>query len=91
MVEDSELVMHGAGTEENSDDIFGEWPQDRSLSFATMGPKLQDESLLELGDSKLRIAAREKGQKDKSGRKYALVSYLIPVMTLTKTQSVQSK
>ena len=70
--------MHGV-REESSDDIFGDWAQDRSISFANKGTKIDDDSWLELGDSKLRIAARENGKKDKSGRKYALVSYLIPV------------
>ena len=74
--DDSELILRGTG-ETDSSEIFGDWAQERSLSFA-QNPKL-DDSIIKLGDSKLKIAAREDGQKDKSGRKYTLVAYCLPV------------
>ena len=65
--------------EEGSSEIFHDWAHDRSLSFAKCAYKNLDESWLEVGDSKLKIAATKNGQKDKLGRKYTLVSYRVPV------------
>ena len=74
----SDLILHGA-CEEDSNEIFGDWAQERSLSFGK-NQKL-DESVLELGLSKLKISAKSGGQKDKSGNKYTLVAYCLPVST----------
>ena len=72
--------MHGV--EENSSEIFVDWAQDRSLSFAKCAIRNLDDSWLEIGDSNLKIAAKKGGLKDKTGRKYALISYCVPVRDL---------
>ena len=82
--DDSDLVIHGAN-EEDSSDIFMDWAQDRSISFAKGKLDNLDESWLEIGESNLRLAAKKEGLKDKTGRKYALISYCVPVRLSLKT------
>ena len=75
----SDLILHGAD-EEQSSDLFADWAQERSLSFNNV--RSMDDSILEIGSSKLKISAKEGGKKDNSGRKYSLVAYCLPVSTV---------
>ena len=75
---DSDLVIHGK--EDDSNDVFLNWVPDKSLSFSGNGNSENlDESWLELGESKLKIASSKSGKRDKSGKKYNLVAYCIDV------------